>query len=689
MISLNTKLEDLTQIPKSYLKKLAKLNLISVQDLLKHFPFRYDDFSKICKINQLTIDLEATVIGKITNIKTVFTKRKHILLTEAILEDETGKIKLIWFNQAYLKSSFPINSEVRVSGKTIFKDFEIYFSSPKIEKINQKPNSTGRLVPIYSETAGLTSKWIRWQIQTLFKKNLNLKDFLPQEFLDELNLPSLEKAMQMIHFPKNIKETILAKKRFDFENMFILQLITLMIRSEISQQKSFSIKMDEKLIQDFVKKLSFSLTDAQRKSSFQILKDLEKSNPMNRLLNGDVGSGKTLVSAIASLQCLNKNYQVVILVPSEVLAFQHFQTFLKLFEDYNFEIGLLTSSYKVYGNHPALTKKTSREKMLDLIKNKKIDLIIGTHALIQEDVNFKKLALVIIDEQHRFGVEQRSAILQKNNKNKVPHLLTMTATPIPRTFALSIFGDLDVSILNEKPSERKEIKTQIVNYKNQAIVYSFIKEEMKKGRQVFIIFPLVQESEILDNVKAVVTEHNKLQKEIFPDFSVGLIHGKLKSKEKEEIMLKFKNHQIDILVSTSVIEVGVDIPNANTMIIENAERFGLSQLHQFRGRIGRGTHQSYCFLFSEKNSERLQAMEKFSDGFKLADIDFKLRGPGEIIGLKQSGLPNGVMKNLGNLKLVTLAREKAKYILEKDPELNDLPELKQIVLGFNKKTHFE
>jgi ATP-dependent DNA helicase RecG len=693
MLDLETKLEDLTQIKKNYFNKLAKLNLFSVRDFLKHFPFRYENFSQIYKINQLQPNQEATILGKIVDIRTNRTRRKGMNLTEAMIEDETGTIQVIWFNQPYLESSFPIDSEIRLSGKVVYKNNELLFSAPEIEKANKNPTNTGRIISIYPETFGLTSKWIRWQIQLLFKKGLDLTEILPEKFLTELNLPNLEKAMKMIHFPQTRREAILAQKRFDFEDMFILQLITLIIRSNFSQQKAFPIKFNEKLIQDFVKKIPFPLTSAQRKTAFQILKDLEKNNPMNRLLNGDVGAGKTLVSAMATLQCLAENFQVAILVPTEVLAFQHFQTFLELFQDYNFEIGLLTSSYKIYGNHPALTKKTTRVKMLDLIKEKKINLVIGTHALIQEDVQFKNLALAVVDEQHRFGVAQRSAILQKNNlhsENKIPHLLTMTATPIPRTLALAIFGDLDISILDEKPLNRKEIKTQLVFPEKQNQIYQLIKNEIKSGRQAFVIFPLVEESEMLQKVKAVITEHQRLQKEVFPEFSVGLIHGKLKSKEKEEIMLKFKNQEINILVSTSVIEVGVDIPNATIMIIENAERFGLSQLHQFRGRIGRGEFQSYCFLFSEnRNSERLKAMEQFSDGFKLADIDFKLRGPGEIMGSRQSGLPEGVMKNITNLKLVVLAKEKAKEILEQDPELKNYPELKKIVSKFGTEVHFE
>lgn len=698
-IDLNTKLKDLPKVQENYLKRLTKLNLFTIKDLLYHLPSRYEDYSKLYKINQLQPNTEATIIGTILDIKTIRTRHKNMTLTEALIEDESGTIKIIWFNQKYIAQSFPIETKVRISGKVQYKNNEISFAAPEIERATRTPTNTGRLVPVYPETYGLTSKWIRWQIQEISNKKIEITEIIPQSILDELYLPNLETALHMIHFPKSKNEIILAQKRFAFEEMFILQLTALMIRLNYSQQNSPKIKLNEKLIKKFIEKLPFELTNAQRKSSFQILTDLEKSTPMNRLLNGDVGAGKTLVAAIAALQCIDKKFQVAILAPTEVLATQHFNTFLDLFKDYDFEIGLLTGAYKMHGSHPALVKKTTRPKMLELIESKKLNLIVGTHALIQEDIKFKDLGLLVVDEQHRFGVAQRAAIVHKNedseNDNKkskelIPHLLTMTATPIPRTFALALFGDLDVSVLDEKPMNRKEIKTQIATPENQKIVYNFIKKEVKNGRQAYIILPLVEESEAIKNVKAAVTEHERLQKNVFPELKLGLLHGRLKSKDKEALMSDFKNKRIDVLVSTSVIEVGVDVPNATIMIIENAERFGLSQLHQFRGRIGRGEHQSYCFLFSENmNSDRLRAMEKYSDGFKLANIDLKLRGPGEFIGRRQSGLSDGAMKNIANVKLVTIAREKAKEVLQQDSSLNKFPELKKIISELEGVRHLE
>jgi ATP-dependent DNA helicase RecG len=436
---------------------------------------------------------------------------------------------------------------------------------------------------------------------------------------------------------------------------------------------------------------------------------------MNRLLNGDVGSGKTVVAVISALEILASGYQVAIMAPTEVLARQHFITFCELFKNYNINISLLTNSYKLSCHceriecHPERSEgsrdssaplhyaQNDRKELLDKTKLGKIDLIIGTHALIQKDVKFKNLALVIIDEQHRFGVAQRAAIQQETmdindgDFGVIPHLLTMTATPIPRTLAISFFGNLDLSIISQMPKNRKPINTKIVKPKEQERVYEFIRNLMSSGRQTFIIFPLIEESksESMADVKAATQEYERLSKEIFPEFKIGLLHGRLKSKEKEETMEKFKNKQYDILVSTSVVEVGIDIPNATAIIIENAERFGLSQLHQFRGRVGRGQFQSYCFLFTRSDSERLKIMEATNDGFKISERDLELRGPGHLFGILQSGLPDIAMENLTNLKLIKFAREEAAEILSSDPELKKHPLLADALKKFSEKIHLE
>jgi len=697
MVTLDTPLVQLSRISEAHTKKLRRLNLFTIKDLLYHFPSRYEDFSHIYNIDKLTADSNATVAGYISNVKTTRIYKRHLTITSATITDDTGSIEMIWFNQSFVEQTLQTDKKLRVSGKVALNKKGItQFNSPNVERLERIPTSTGRLVPIYPETAGITSKWLRWQVQMILSKDIAFDDPVPQNILDTLNLQSIGDALKTIHFPKTASEVEYASKRFMFEEMFLLQIITLRTRAALSKEKSTKIPFNEKMIKNFTEALPFTLTNAQKTSSFQILTDMKKPTPMNRLLNGDVGAGKTLVAAIAALQALDHGHQVAILAPTEVLASQHFNTLLTLFEKYDYTIGILTGTQKIYGSHPALTQSTTRQKMLTLINSGDIQLIIGTHAVIQDDVAFNDLVLIVVDEQQRFGVAQRAALSQKSmnsndgNKKTVPHFLTMTATPIPRTFALALFGDLDVSLLDEKPGNRKEIKTKLIHSNNRNKIYNFIKKEIKSGRQTYIILPLVEESDALKNVKAAKEECARLEKEIFKHQNIGLMHGRLKSKEKEILMTEFKNGKIDILVSTSVVEVGVDVPNATVMIIENAERFGLSQLHQLRGRIGRDKHQSYCFLFSDHaNSQRLRALEKYSDGFKLAEIDLKLRGPGEFLGSQQSGLPDGAMKNIANTKLVTLARMHAKEILISDTSLKKYPPLKKEITKLHKNIHME
>jgi ATP-dependent DNA helicase RecG len=697
MITINTPIAELPRVSLTHAKKLEKLSIFTVKDLLLHFPSRYEDFATTFPIAELSADSNATVVGEISHVKTNHIYKRHLTVTSATISDNTGSVSLVWFNQPFIEKSLSEGKKYRVSGKVIHNDKSgLHFSAPSIEREERLPTSTGRLVPIYPETAGITSKWLRWQIAMIMEKKILPDEMLPFKILSELSLPTIKTALKLIHFPKTVEEATYAHKRFIFEEMLILQLITLRTRAQLTREKASPIPFDEKLIQQFVASLPFTPTDAQRKCAFQILTDISKPTPMNRLLNGDVGAGKTLVAAIAALQCASAGHQVAILAPTEILARQHFSTLLTFFERYNFSIGLLTGAYKMHGTHPALVQDITRPRMLDQIKKGKIKIIVGTHAVIQEDVQFKDLALIIIDEQHRFGVAQRAKLSQKSieshdgNKKSVPHFLTMTATPIPRTFALALFGDLHVSLLDEKPLERKEIKTSVVSPDKRDIVYGFIKKEITAGRQAYIILPLVEESDALKDIKAATEEYELLSRTIFADHSLGLMHGRLKAKEKERLMTDFKNKKIDILISTSVVEVGVDVPNATVMIIENAERFGLSQLHQFRGRIGRGTHQSHCFLFSEQfYSQRLKALEKYTDGFKLAEIDLKLRGPGEFLGSQQSGLPDGAMQNISNIKLVNLTRKYAKEILTTDPLFKKHPQLRDTIDRYYANIHME
>ena len=694
MTDLNTPIKNLPRIGEKYAKALKKLDILTVRDLLFHFPFRYDDYSQKFSIKDIPLEQDITIEGKVTDIKTTRTWKRKIFLTEAIITDDSGSIKVIWFNQPYISDTLKIRKSVRISGKATTDKNKLFFSNPAYELASRVPTNTGRLVPVYPETGGVTSRWLRWQIQMLLKLNLKLTDSLPSDLLEKLNLPLLEKAVQQIHFPNDLDRAVISQKRFAFEEMFLIQLKTLQVKSSWKKEKAVDIEFDEELVKNFIDSLPFKLTNAQKKSSFQISKDLGENRPMNRLLNGDVGSGKTIVAAMASLQTMEAGYQVVIMAPTEVLARQHFENLSKLFAGYNFNVALLTNSYKILASD-----NTTRPNLLKKIQSGEINLVIGTHALIQKDVRFKNLALIVVDEQHRFGVAQRAYLQQEIStindgiKDKVPHFLTMTATPIPRTLALAFFGNLDISILDEMPAKRKKIITEIVNSKKRGLTYEFIRKEIKNGRQIFVILPLVEESKVLTEIKAATEEHKRLSEKIFSDLRLGLLHGRLKSGEKENVMKDFKDKKIDILVSTAVVEVGIDIPNATVMLIEDADRFGLSQLHQFRGRVGRAEHQSYCFLFtssdSSKTKARLKALVESENGFKIAEKDLELRGPGEFFGTRQSGIPDIAMENITNVKLIQVAREEAQNIIKSDPELKKHPQLAEALQKFSQKIHLE
>jgi ATP-dependent DNA helicase RecG len=693
MITPKTLLKNIPKITLPYAKILEKLKLFTIEDLLFYFPFRYDDFSKIVPVDAKFAGQVVTVEGKIVKAKLTRIFRRRMTISEIIIQDENNiPLKAVWFNQPYILDSLKEGTLTRLSGKlTAGKKF-LEMSNPSWEKAARDATNTGRLVPVYSETRGLTSKWLRWQIKPLLEAAKKLGDPLPPEARKRLNLYDIYTAIREAHFPENWEKLIRAQKRFAFQEMFLVQLKSLQVKKEWEANNATNIKFDEDLIKKFVSILPFKLTDAQRKAAFEILKDLEKKRPMNRLLNGDVGSGKTVVAAIAAFQAMTAGYQTAIMAPTEVLAKQHFESFHKLLKNFNKKTALLTNSYKKIG-----PEDTSRTELLKKISTGKINLVIGTHALIQKDVKFKNLAFIVIDEQHRFGVAQR-ALLQQETMNikdgikSIPHLLTMTATPIPRTLAIAFSGSLDISILDEMPKYRKKIITQIIPPAFRRKIYDFVRVEVKSGRQIFVIFPLIEESKVLTEIKAATIEHKRLSG-IFPEFKIGLLHGRLKSAEKEKVMQDFKDKKLDILVSTSVVEVGIDIPNATVMIIEDADRFGLSQLHQFRGRVGRVEHQSYCFLFTGSSSEtaasRLKALAESNDGFEIAQKDLELRGPGQFFGTIQSGLPDIAMENLTNVKLIKFSQMEARDLLAKDPELKKHPATRDALQKFSQKIHLE
>jgi ATP-dependent DNA helicase RecG len=673
MISLDSPIEALGGIGPKMLSKLHHIKIKKVKDLLFYFPFRYEDFSNIKNIADLIVGEKATVTARVLNIRNKRTWKRHMTITESLLEDKTAPIRAVWFHQPYLADTLKKGIWVNISGKVNLDNMGLVFSNPVFEILGSDPTEketihTGGLVAVYPETQGLSSRWLRLRIKALLDDFKNIPDFLPNFILREFSLIPLSQSLSQIHFPKTLREAEEAQRRLAFQDLFLLQLYTQKEKEKIKSKYAAEILIDVPLIKKFTESLPFQLTNSQRLSAWQILQDISKPSPMNRLLEGDVGSGKTVVAAIAALSTSSKNYQTAFLAPTEILAEQHFKTISKLLNGFPIEIALLTSAQSKLLAHEKISKKDLLEKISEGI----VHIVVGTHALIQKEVNFGNLALVVVDEQHRFGVDQRASLLrrstQTNTQNDeqsdtfrrksalsqresvtIPHLLSMTATPIPRTLALTIYGDLDLSLLNELPKGRKKIITKVVAPTNRNKAYDFIENQIKNGRQAFVICPLIEESEamVMADVKAATKEYEKLSKEIFPHLKIGLLHGKIKAKEKEEIMKNFKEKKIDILVSTSVVEVGIDIPNASVMMIEGADRFGLSQLHQFRGRVGRAEHQSYCFLFTESpakaTSARLKAVAECEDGFKLAEKDLQIRGPGQFFGKEQSGIPDLAM----------------------------------------------
>ena len=736
-MNLDTPIEEIPRIGPQYQKRLKKLGIKTVRDLLFHFPHRYEDFSNLKKISQARVGERVCIRGKISQIENTRTWKKRMFLTQAVVKDDSGTIKIVWFNQPYLINVLKEGDFVSLVGKAISDKYGLYLSSPAYEKLPpttfrengsiqiNAPKSggglihTGRLVPVYPETEGLSSRWLRFILRPiLIKLRKGIPEVLPENLIKKYKILPVQKAIWQIHFPDSFSLAKKAKERFSFEEIFFISLFVLREKLKIAKEKAIPIPINLKLIIDFVKNLPFTLTKAQKKSAWEILKDLEKERPMNRLLEGDVGSGKTIVAVIAALNVIKSGFQVALMVPTEILAQQHFQKISKILEKEKIKIGLITGKEnKIKFKKEIL--KVPREKLLGKTKEGEINFLIGTHALIQEGICFKKLALVILDEQHRFGIEQRASLVVRGSTRiatlkdaeiKIPHFLSMTATPIPRTLSLTIYGDLDLSLINEMPKERKKIVTKVVSPENRKKAYNFIRQEVKKGRQVFVICPRIEPAKISNEnlggqaskekkimswaeVKAVKEEYQKLTKSIFPDLKVEMLHGKMSSEEKEKIMKYFANKKIDILVSTSVVEVGIDIPNATVMMIEGAERFGLSQLHQFRGRVGRGAYQSFCFLFTDsparKTRERLKALISSENGFELAEEDLKIRGPGDFIGQRQWGIPDLAMSSLKDIFLVEKTKKTAKEILEEDPELKKYPLLKERLERFQEKIHLE
>jgi len=712
-MDLSSPIEKVPRVGQVLQKRFRKLGIKTVKDLIYHFPQRYEDFSNFSKIASLTAKTNVSIKGKILEIKSSLAWRKRMTLTKAVVGDKSGAVKIVWFGKPYIIDNLQTGNEVIMAGRVSQGKEGLYLNNPSYEKILEEKSffksKVAGLMPIYPETEKLSSKWLRGIIRQVLAISKNdLQEILPESFLKEFNLLPLPKAIWQIHFPDSLELAEKSRKRFALEELFLIETFVLKERIKLLQTKASPILMDVPLIKRFVESLPFKLTNAQRKSAWQILKDLEKSHPTNRLLEGEVGSGKTVVAAIAALNCAKAGFQVAMMAPTEILTKQHFKEVAQMLFKFKLTIALLTGK-----EDKIMAKKlkgemieASRRKILEKCLKGEIDILIGTHALIQDKVKFKNLGLVIIDEQHRFGVEQRAKLLKEGKEKDlpIPHLLSMTATPIPRSLALTIYGDLDLSIIDELPEGRRKIITKVVPPKGRQKVYDFLRNQIDLERQAFIICPRIEKKEPFqkridrrqsgwEDVKAVSQEKERLSKEIFPDLKVAMLHGRMKPKEKEKIMRDLKFNKINVLVATSVIEVGIDIPNASVMVIESADRFGLAQLHQLRGRVGRSSHQSYCFLFTDspaqKTKQRLEAILKSEDGFELAEKDLEIRGPGEFGGKRQWGIPDLAMTSLKDFALVEKVKQSAKAILEKDPHLKKQPLLKQRLKRFQEKVHFE
>lgn len=664
-MNLETPVGELPLVGPVYIRKLKKLDINFIGDLLRHVPSRYIDFRNIVKIKDLKPDEVVTVKGEIASIKNIYTKsRKRI--QEAKIKDSTGEIGAIWFNQPFLIKTLSVGSKISLAGKAGFFAGKLAFVSPIYEKIFTTDRSvhTGRLVPVYPETAGVSSKWLRAKVSTAFTQTRNeLDDYLPKPIKEKLNLINLESAIKNVHFPKIHESAKEGKKRLAFDELLFLQLQSVLRKKEWQQnQATYELGIDKKEVSKFIKSLPFSLTKSQKRSIEEILADLEKESPMNRLLQGDVGSGKTIVAAIASFIAFLNGRQSIFMAPTQILAEQHFVTLKQIFKPYKIRVSLITSA----GVKADLGKA---------------DIIVGTHALIYKKVQLDSVALVVIDEQHKFGVEQRAHLIKKSKaKIEAPHVLTMTATPIPRSIALTLYGDLDLSTLDELPKGRKPIKTWVVPPQKRKSAYTWIEEQIKKHKtQVFVVCPLIEESdkETMQQVKAATAEFENIKKE-FPKLTVGLLHGRQTAKEKNKVVDSFKRKKIDILVSTPVVEVGIDVPNATIMVIEGAGRFGLSQLHQLRGRVGRGKKESFCLLFTESRSKkvslRLSALQKTISGFELAELDLKIRGPGEVYGIKQHGFLELKIASWQDTKLIKQAKDTANQAIENPQKFSKLLE---------------
>lgn len=671
---------DITQIKgigAELAKKFAIVGVHTINDLIENIPRRYEDYSNITSFADLAPGM-VTIRAVIEQAKGRYVRRgMHI--TEAIARSGEDSIRLVWFNQPYRAAAIKTGEEYFISGNYELRNNRFAISSPSTELVSSFPVSTARIIPIYRETKGLTSTQIRKAIREVMPRIDTLPETLPAWLIADRKLLSRSKALHALHFPENQAMLEEARRRLGFEEVFSLTLASLLNKYELLHDASVSIPFDEGLAKQFVQHLPFTLTDAQRKVVWHIYQDMVKTQPMNRMIEGDVGSGKTVVATMAALMPMAQGYQVALMAPTELLARQHAETIFKLLQPMQMD----TRVVLLVGGMSAQEK----QRAYDHIADGSAQFVIGTHALIQEKVDMHKLGLVVIDEQHRFGVEQRKKLMAK--AGHMPHLLSLTATPIPRSLALTLYGELDISIIDVKPAGRLPIITEICSPNSRKPLYKTIDAELAAGRQMFVVCPLIAESSSI-NASSVEQIYEDFSQRDFKHRRVGLLHGKMKPQEKNDIMEQFSRHELDILVSTTVIEVGVDIPNASIMLIEAADRFGLAQIHQLRGRVGRGSHQGYCYLMMSDSSappKRLEALERSSDGFKLAELDLELRGPGAIYGTMQHGALDLRVAKLTDVALIADARAGAQAFIDSDENLVQYSELYERVRALRAVTN--
>lgn len=668
--------EGLKGVGPALAGKFRQLGIQTVEDLLRYYPRKYQDYSDVTAVRDLKPGM-VTARGVFKQVKGRYARR-GLHITEAVLSDDTGSVRVIWFNQPYRARAVKSGEEYFVSGMFELSRQRLQIMNPSVEAVSSFPAHTARIVPVYRESKNIKSGEIRKAIRSALQSKIAIESHLPAAVEKKYRLGSLEKALTQIHFPESSKGVEAAQRRLGFEEIFELVLAHLMIKQETNRETALPVPFEKDLAQDFVKHLPFKLTASQRLATWEAYQDIEQPKPMNRLVEGDVGSGKTVVAAMLAAMAMREGFQVAVMAPTEILARQHAKTFYDLLEP----LGLANKVSLLVGGMTAAQKKTAYEK----IKSGEVQCIVGTHALIQDKVDMHKLALIVVDEQHRFGVEQRKKLLKK--AGHMPHMLSMTATPIPRSLALTVYGDLDVSILRERPPGRKPAITKLVPPNHRLNLYKQIEKELDEGRQAFVVCPLIEESTGIQ-AKSATNVQKELAK-LLPTRKIGLLHGRMKADDKQRVMQDFVDKKLDMLVSTTVIEVGVDVPNATIMCIEAPERFGLAQIHQLRGRIGRGGHQGYCYLLLSDDkppSKRLRAIEQSTDGFRLAELDLELRGPGAIYGTSQHGLLDLRMVNFTDTKLIAEARKAAQEIIKNDPNLLEYPKVKARILDLQKIVH--